>query len=255
MNTRQRLCIVLGWGCCPCLPYSFTSHSHLRPPIQVVHCLPPGARAQPALPQPAVAAPSPTTLPPRPSAPKRREAARLPPKPRVSPSLLGARRVGERARFSRAPGVWGWEPEPRRAFSGPSPNLDFSRQHRVVGLESLSGPGRSQLDSSPARAALAWAQGKAARLLPGSACCPAAERPALHIPCAAYRVTNTHPTPNASCQLSRSPLIPGVLAYSAQLKIPRGEVTGPESQENPALGTSTFTKYIDWGRGGGVGGG
>lgn len=218
-----------------------TSPLPLPPPAAVHRQAPhPGPGAQPALPQPAAAAPSTTTLLPRPSAPERREGARLPPKPRVPPAPLGARGVGgellPRPR-GLGPGARIW-----KALSGPSPNQDFARQQRVVVSESLSGRGRSQPGSSLSRAALAWAQGRAARLLPGSTSCPAAERPALHISCGAYRVTNTHSTPNASCQLSRSPPVPGVLACSAQLKVPRGEVTGLESQENPALGTSTFTK-------------
>lgn len=82
-------------------------HSHLpgAPRSCPSPSTPPGARGHPALPQPAAAALSPTTLPPRPSAPERRERARLPPKPRVPPAPLGARGVG--GSLSRAPGARG----------------------------------------------------------------------------------------------------------------------------------------------------
>lgn len=180
------------------IPSLATPTSPTPPPSCPPPRTPPGARGTARSPTAYGGRPQPDHPPA--AAFSSREPGRGAPTTKAASSARSSRcpRRGRRGRrFSRAPGAWGWEPKSRRAFSDPSPNLDFSRQQRVVALESLSGPGRSQPGSSPARAALAKAPGRAARLLPGSACCPAAERPALHIPCGAYQVTNTRPTPNA----------------------------------------------------------
>lgn len=171
--------VALGWGSAPVrlIPSLATPTSAHTPPAVPRRAPHPGPEpgAQPALPQPAAAAPSPTTLPPRPSAPG------SPGRGTPTAKAANSARSSRCPRFSRAPGPWGWEPESGRAFSYASPNLDYPRQQRVVASESLSGRGRSQPGSSPASATRAWAPRKAARLPPPRlrllSCCRATRPP------------------------------------------------------------------------------
>lgn len=146
---------------CPCLPCSFSSHSHLPAPLlgvvhsQASHPGPgPGEPPRPPWWPPPARSPSRPPVAASSSQAPRRDA---PTAQAASPACY-AGGPGP-PRFSHAPGVWGWGPESGRAPSASSPNLDASRQHSVVVLESLPGLGRSQAGSSPARAGLAWAQG------------------------------------------------------------------------------------------------
>lgn len=97
-------------------------------------------------------------------------------------------------RSSRAPGIRGrgriWE-----GLSASSPYLDGSRQHRVLFLDSTSRPGAESARLLPRQGCAGWGSGQRCVLLPaparppslppslpGSACCPAADQPALHVP-------------------------------------------------------------------------